>query len=180
MSVNNDKILLFYRGFEFVFNSEQELNQAIVKGLEKIYNEALLQNSTYFLNNFTKKDLEYSFKENVIESLKFFSKKEVSSLILARFKKEALGFSSIPKNPKKGFVYLIASSDDCKIGCSQNVEERVKRVSQQNNKKYSIVEIIASDDMYYTEAMNHAIYTPYHLHGEYFNISDNIKLYSIK
>jgi hypothetical protein len=176
----NEKILLFYKGFEFTYDSEQELNQALEEGLENMHHKAILKNITYFLNKFTTKDLDYDFREKIKEAMKFFPNEEISKFIYNRFLSAKIEINNIIKTPIKGFVYLIASENDCKIGCSQNVKSRVKRISQQAKKEYTIIDVIPTNDMYYTEAVNHLIHVPYNLHGEYFVLSDSIKLYSIR
>jgi len=78
--------------------------------------------------------------------------------------------SSQIKTPE-GFVYFIKSGDHCKIGRTDNLEERFKQISVKLPDKATIIHHIRTDDPSGIEAYWHQIFKEKRANGEWFKLS---------
>lgn len=81
-------------------------------------------------------------------------------------------FNFRPDLDKEGFVYILdAKEKGYKIGCTANPNERLKGLRGAYHKKAEYVQVIPVDSMAKSEYALHRHFVDKHIHGEFFNLS---------
>lgn len=75
------------------------------------------------------------------------------------------------KSGSDGWVYLLKSGDTFKLGCSENLEKRVKQINVALPEAATLHHAIQTDDPFGIEAYWHARFAARRLNGEWFKLS---------
>lgn len=74
-------------------------------------------------------------------------------------------------NVTPGFVYVLKSLTEYKIGKAKDIEARKKQIEKQIGQNLELVHSISTNDYTRTEAELHIRYANFRTHGEWFNLS---------
>ena len=110
----------------------------------------------------------------LVDSLKKYCESDLEFASLLHLFPSANKQAAAPPSEKlgaDGWVYLLKSGDTYKLGCSENLEKRVKQINVALPEAATLHHAIQTDDPFGIEAYWHSRFAARRLNGEWFKLS---------